>query len=119
MRRFAGYLAVTALFLAAPPLYAQDGTADPDLEALIPDAAVTDPEAWAKVEALPAQPMPEIDPASPLAEIPGFTLPWPDETIELAQIAPLAPDPDVALALQQTDQPAALLQPGGRAQHVG
>ncbi len=113
VRKLSSGLTIAALLLAAQPLHAQDRSADPDLEALIPDAALTDPEAWAKGEARPVEPMQEIDPSSPLAEIPGFTLPWPDEASELQQLAPLEPDPEVQLALEQIDEPAALLQTGG------
>ncbi|HVR90893.1 MAG TPA: BamA/TamA family outer membrane protein [Novosphingobium sp.] len=111
--RLVSRLAIAALLLAAQPALAQDRTADPDLEALIPDAALANPEAWAKGEPRPLEPIPEIDPSSPLAEIPGFTLPWPDDAEDLPQLAPLEPDPDVQLALQPRDEPAASLQPGG------
>lgn len=40
-----------------------------------------------------------IDPASPLSDNAGFTLPWPDEELKLPGLVSLEPDPDVAAAL--------------------
>ena len=81
---------------------AQDSSAEPTLEELIPDAAVADPEAWAQQgvspEAAAAEEAPgELDPASPLAELPGVDVPWPEDT-ELPQLAPLEPEEDIQFA---------------------
>ncbi len=82
---------------------------------LIPDAAVADPEGWAGANkpAEQAQSVFELEPSSPLAELPGFSLPWPDEAFQVPQLAPLAPDPDLQLALDDFPQdPAAPLAEG-------
>ncbi|WP_423141883.1 autotransporter assembly complex protein TamA [Parablastomonas sp. CN1-191] len=90
----------------SPPAFAQSRDADAELKDLIPDSAVRDPEAWAKAAAqrpdATAQPeLPGPDPASPLAQLPGFTLPWPDESLAAPQLADLPPDPDIDQALAQ------------------
>ena len=41
--------------------------------------------------------MGELDPASPLAEVPGIDLPWPEQQ-ELPQLAPLEPEEDIQFA---------------------
>ncbi|MDE2595857.1 MAG: BamA/TamA family outer membrane protein [Sphingomonadales bacterium] len=99
-----------ALLLFSAPLHAQQRQTDPELEALIPDAAVAAPEDWAK--ASPTAPAPgeaaEPVPTSPLAEMPEITLPWPDEQFAMPALAALPPDPDLAEALTgQGDAPAA------------
>ena len=89
-----------ALTLQPVAVLAQSTQTDPELEALIPDSAVQNPEEFAKVQA-PAQPsdLPAVDPASPLSDNAGFTLPWPDEELKLPALVSLEPDPDVAAAL--------------------
>ena len=101
--------AALALVLAATgvaaPLHAQP--ADPELKDLIPDAAVADPEGWAGKGATPtpgpqpAPPAAEPDPSSPLAELPGMTVPWPDTVPPPPALAQLPPEPDVEAALAQ------------------
>ncbi len=110
---------IAALALAAPlfsaPLRAQDQPANPELKDLIPDSALGDPEAWARLGNDPAVivPMPELDPASPLAELPGMPVPWPEtETTatsdgtppELASL-PVDPDTEQALAAARAAAP--------------
>lgn len=91
-----------ALFWFASPALAQQQAADPDLEALIPDSAVQDPEVWARGQPAPADTStpaaPELDPASPLSGTSGITLPWPEEALDLPQLAmPEVPgEPDQA-----------------------
>jgi translocation and assembly module TamA len=90
--------------LLAPAAYAQSRNGDAELKDLIPDSAVADPEAWARARAeqqvTPAEPLP--DPSAPLADLPGFTLPWPDEALAPAPaLADLAPDPDIEQALAE------------------
>lgn len=83
---------------------AQDQQAPASLEELIPDSAVADPEAWAQ-QGAPAEPdedtvvdeMAEVDPDSPLAELPPIGVPWPDD-LELPQLAPLEPDDSIQFA---------------------
>ncbi len=111
-RAFCAAVAAT-LLCAAPLAYAQNG-AIPDaqvgdeLKALIPDAAVADPEGWARAVqpgGLPPAAASELDPSSPLAELPDFILPWPDEAFQVPQLAPLVPDPDIQLALGDRPKP--------------
>jgi len=88
--------------LICSPLAAQDTEAPATLEELIPDEAVANPEAWAEQgvppEAAAAEDAPgELDPASPLAEVPGIDVPWP-ENQELPQLAPLEPEEDIQFA---------------------
>jgi len=93
-----------ALVLAGlAPTAGQAQAADPELKDLIPDAAVADPEGWAKQGArtdgtppVAAQP----DPSSPLAVDPGITVPWPDGA-PVPALASLPPDPDADQALAQ------------------
>ncbi|MFT4026974.1 MAG: BamA/TamA family outer membrane protein [Novosphingobium sp.] len=82
---------------AARQAWAQSIRTDAELEALIPDSAVENPEEFAKVQP-PADgtAVVEVDPASPLAVGAGFTLPRPDEKLELPALAALEPDPDIA-----------------------
>ena len=89
-----------AFALTVPPAFAQSRDTDAELEALIPDSAVDNPEAFASVQE-PAQATaePVVDPASPLTDITGFTLAWPDEGLELPELVSLEPDPDLATAL--------------------
>ncbi len=87
--------------LVCSPLAAQQ--ADPTLEELIPDAAVANPEAWAQQGVPPEdaaaaeQETVELQPDSPLAEVPQIDIPWPEQ-IELPQIAPLEPEEDIRFA---------------------
>ena len=124
----------TALVLAlgwAMPVAAQaQGGADPELKALIPDAAVARPEDWAKAPApTPAPPQnpaasappssspsvvpppvavsPSFDagavlrPDSPMADMPALSLPWPEGAQAIETPAPLTADPDAAAELAQ------------------
>ncbi len=87
--------ACLALLLLANPAAAQQFPVDPELEALIPDSAVANPEGWAKGAESPADDS-AITPTSPLAAMPELTLPWPDEAIELPELAELDPETDLA-----------------------
>lgn len=74
---------------------------DSELESLIPDAAVADPEAWAvDTEAARTPEDAGPDPATPLAEDGGFTVPWPEDEIDVA-FEPLEEDPALAEALSR------------------
>jgi translocation and assembly module TamA len=88
----------------AQPLAAQDRSTVPELEDLIPDSAVDNPEDWARQGALPesapannAEPQPD----TPLAELPLITVPWPEQ-LQLPQLAPLEPDPTIQFAEPET-----------------
>ncbi len=105
MRRLVAALAISAVL--AQPAAAQDRTTLPELEDLIPDSAVENPEAWAKQGVPPAtapadsaQPQPD----TPLADLPLITVPWPDQ-LQLPQLAPLAPDPTIQFAEPETPLP--------------
>ncbi|MES2494201.1 MAG: BamA/TamA family outer membrane protein [Pseudomonadota bacterium] len=129
--RGAGLAARTALAAAlvagslmlAPRGAAQE--AEPVLKDLIPDGAVADPEGWAggmpgtgitpgtgSAGADPAgAPGTGIDPAAPLAEFPGFVLPWPDTLPEPPALASLPPDPELSAALAEyAEQPTDAVQ---------
>ncbi|WP_128892020.1 autotransporter assembly complex family protein [Erythrobacter sp. HKB08] len=89
----------------AQPAFAQDRNAPPRLEDLIPDSAVEDPEAWAgasEEDAVAegeeaAADASELDPETPMAELPELSVEWPDE-VELPPFEPLDPEEDARLA---------------------
>lgn len=93
-----GALLTAALVLAAP-LAAQDQSTAQTLEELIPDSAVANPEEWAEQSeaATAADAQADIDPATPLDELAGVSIAWPD-TLELPPLPELAPDPEVEFA---------------------
>ncbi|RDS78608.1 outer membrane protein assembly factor [Alteriqipengyuania lutimaris] len=84
-------LSAIALVLAgqSAAALAQDRDANAELEALIPDEALDDPESWAADGIPPEEPspidgpdpfpadLPELEPESPLSELPGLTIEWP------------------------------------------
>jgi translocation and assembly module TamA len=90
-----------ALIFAIQPIAAQTRGADPELEALIPDSAVANPDAWAKGQISAPSAEAELDPTSPLADLPGFAVSWPDEGLSLPALVSLEPDADLAQALQE------------------
>lgn len=90
--------------LAASPfaLAAQDRSAPERLEDLIPDSSVENPEEWAtdipadtsgEVSTEPTPGVSELDPETPMAELPDLTVDWPDD-IELAEPEVLEPVED-------------------------
>lgn len=88
----AGCLATSPLALAA-----QDRTAPPSLEDLIPDSAVDNPEEWAHetatdevadADSIEAEPQPD----TPMAELPDLSVDWPDELL-LAEPDVIEPSP--------------------------
>lgn len=87
---------------------AQSLQADPELQALIPDSAVQDADAWAvdtdaaRTGAPTASLIEEIEADTTMPDIPGMTIAWPDGS-ELPKIEPLSPDPDIDIAEQSTD----------------
>jgi translocation and assembly module TamA len=88
-----------ALACVGAPLAAQDRSTLPTLEDLIPDSAVDNPEDWARQGATETAPQPQavIDPATPMTELPGVTLAWPD-TLELPPLPEIATEPEVQYA---------------------
>lgn len=110
-----GRLALAAaLVVCAQPLAAQSHKTDPELEALVPDAALDHPDAWVQQGQPPANPATTLDPNSPLADLPGIDLAWPDAGFQLPALASLPPDPDVEQSLAQIDS----IAPAPRAQGV-
>ena len=102
LRRFVAALAVSAVL--AQPLAAQDRNTLPELEDLIPDSAVDNPEDWAK-QGVPAEgAQPDVQPDTPLADLPLITVPWPEQ-LELPQLAPLTPEPDIQFAEPEAPLP--------------
>lgn len=108
VRRLVAALAATAVL--AQPLAAQDRTTVPELEELIPDSALDNPEEWARrgvpAEAAAAEDAPpELDPSDPLAEMPLVDVPWPSE-LELPQVEPLTPEEDIVFAEDDAQLPS-------------
>jgi translocation and assembly module TamA len=117
VRRFLAALSASAVL--AHPLAAQDRSTVPELEDLIPDSALDNPEAWAEQGVPPAASAaenapPELEPSDPLAEMPLVDVPWPEE-LELPQVEPLAPEEGIVFA-DAAEQLAAL--PEGAEQRV-
>ncbi len=92
-----------------PVAAAQDTQAPQRLEDLIPDSAVADPEEWAAKGVPPALQVPseglaeddappELEPTSPMAELPEMEVPWPDEQLDLPELVRLPPDENTILA---------------------
>ncbi|MBB3861385.1 translocation and assembly module TamA [Novosphingobium hassiacum] len=99
----------TLLVLCLPAqAFAQSKQADQELEALIPDSAMENPDAWAvdteaaRTVVPPAEADDGIAPDAPLPDLPGITIAWPDGS-ELPKIESLTPDPDIDVAEQTTD----------------
>ncbi len=80
---------------------AQSLDADPELEDLIPDSAIADPEAWATdttAAHTPEQAGPE--PETPMTDDAAITLDWPEGDVDVA-IEPLEEDPALAESLSR------------------
>lgn len=119
--------------LASQPAVAlaQSRQANPELESLIPDEAIDTPEEWAADGVPPDEPSPidgpdpfpanspALDPESPLTDVPGLTIEWPDPlelpaveqieedgSAEFAQDNPLASGPLLIdpITVQLTEQ---------------
>ena len=98
-------LSAIALVLAGQSgvALAQDRNASAELEALIPDEALDNPDDWAADGVPPEEPSPidgpdpfegqsiELGPDSPLAELPGLTIEWPDP-LELEDVEQVEDD---------------------------
>src|SRR5579863_560835 len=88
--------------LGASPVAAQSNSTDVRLKELIPDSAVADPQAWART-ALPtptastqASAGAELRPDSPMTDLPGGTLAWPDSELALPALPSLESETDLA-----------------------
>lgn len=99
-------MALVLCSLTINPAFAQ--SADAELEDLIPDAAVADPEGWAmETEAAQTPDDSGPDPDTPLDGEGEFTLPWPDDDFDVA-FEPLEKDPELTEALsRRAPRPAA------------
>lgn len=92
-------LLVASLAFPGVPALAQDTSAPPTLEDLIPDDALDDPDAWA-AEGAEEGPGEEgdapaaVDPDTPMAEVPGMDLAWPEE-IELPELEDVGQSEDI------------------------
>ena len=103
-RPLAGALGASLLLISSPAP-AQDRSTDAELRELIPDQAVGNPEAWAQIPAPTPVPIdPQLEPESPLAQDGGFRLPWPDQQLDLPELAGLEPDAESAALAVQSDQ---------------
>lgn len=118
MKKLAAALAASAALLAIPAA-AQDISASQSLEDLIPDSAVADPESWAgqgvpaaeRQDAAGADPLPDLQADSPLAEMPLIDIPWPEDA-ELPQLAPLEPEQGIDFAAPEEVMPGPVLAAG-------
>jgi translocation and assembly module TamA len=98
--------------LCAAPLAAQSSTPDSELKQLIPDAAVADPETWARGTPSSAVTS-DLKPDSPMSDLPEITVAWPDTGLALPELASLPPEPDLAALLPPaTGVPSAELAMG-------
>lgn len=124
LQQGAAGLALIALAFAAFPARAQQHRTDPELQALIPDSALADPEAWARDTPAAHEQEPDIAGLTdsqtdlpPLPDLPQMTIPWPD-LVDLAPVAPLSADPDIGSAEDAARQAGTALDqalpPGGR-----
>ena len=96
-----------ALALASASSYAQDADAPPNLEDLIPDSAIENPEEWAQQgtgEPDGSQTGTAPDPDTPIETPPGLTIAWPDE-LEIDGFEPLEPEEDIQFADLDTGAP--------------
>ncbi|WP_240704890.1 autotransporter assembly complex protein TamA [Croceicoccus sediminis] len=101
-----GAMALVLCSISIQPAAAQ--SADAELEDLIPDSAVADPEGWAmdtQAARLPEDSGP--DPETPLDGEGEFTLAWPDDDFDFS-FEPLETDPELAETLsRRAPRPAA------------
>lgn len=107
--------ALVALGLSATPIQAQDRDTEAELEALIPDSAIDNPESWAESDE-PGEDVEDegVDPNAPLPDL-GLSIEWPEPPFELAQPEPIEPDPELAAAFEeaQSDEIVEPLVPAG------
>lgn len=91
--------------MCASTVAAQDRVTTQRLEELIPDSAVDDPEAWAEAQdepGIPVDEVPELDPTSPLEDLPEMAVEWPDDS-QLPPIEELTAEADVEFAELEND----------------
>ncbi|UYH55210.1 BamA/TamA family outer membrane protein [Qipengyuania sp. SS22] len=92
------------------PLAAQDADAPSSLEDLIPDSAVSDPDAWAQqgtdapTEIAVEDTAPDLQAETAIAEIPGMSVAWPEDVV-FEPLEPLEPQTDIVFADLLADVP--------------
>lgn len=98
-------IAMTGVVIPAP-LAAQDQATDAELEDLIPDSAVDNPEGWASESVDQGADISEdelgddgtdLDPETPLADLPDLAVEWPDD-LELPPLDIDLPEEDIQFA---------------------
>lgn len=109
-----------SLLLAALPAFAQDPSTELQLDDLISDAAVENPEDWAADGVDPADEQIDdnapLDPDTPMAELPELSIGWPDE-LSLPPLENLEPDTDIQFAENVLAQPLVLQE--GAVENIG
>lgn len=93
----------------ASPLAAQDSEAPPTLDDLIPQSAVENPDDWAQQGTdadapSAAEPSPEPESETPIAELPGMSVAWPED-VELESLDPLEPEEEIEFVQLLEDAP--------------
>lgn len=98
-RRLVAALAAGAA-LVASPAHGQGRDTLAELEDLIPDSALDDPEGWAQ-QGVPPEAIAEEDALPPveeeMAEMPLVDLPWPDQ-VDIPEVELLEPEDDIEFA---------------------
>ena len=92
--------ALIALGLGVTPAQAQDRDTDAELENLIPDSAIDNPEDWANTAEGEPETEAGIDPEAPLPDM-DISIEWPEPPFELALPDPVEPDPELAEAFEE------------------
>lgn len=100
IERLLASCAVAALLLTTTttPAAAQPRDTDAELESLIPDSAIDNPQDFSQSQ-IPDDAPPVPDPGAPMADLPGLDLPWPDVDFSLPAFVSLEPEADVEEAL--------------------
>ena len=96
-----------AAIAASHPVLAQDIGSAPSLDELIPDSAVENPDEWAQRGADGAASEGEVaepDTDSPISDIPGIPVAWPED-VEIPALEPLEPEDDIRFADLLEDAP--------------
>ncbi|WP_244982658.1 autotransporter assembly complex protein TamA [Croceicoccus marinus] len=113
-------LTAGAAVALAPAAGAQSLDADPELEALIPDAAVANPEAWAMDTEAAATPVPEEADADADLTDTGFSIEWPEAEDFEVELQEIKIDPELEQLLsRESGRPAADLALPGMAERGG
>ena len=95
--------------LVTQPALAQDRSTAEELEELIPDSALDNPEDWAAQgtdgpQAAEPEAFAEIEADTPIEDIPGMDLAWPED-LEFEPLQDLEPDEDIEFVDLLPDNP--------------